>query len=198
MLALKEDRVRPGGGKFGTARHKKQRQIQRKERGREVNVFIYSIQMSWKLICFSFCSATFTKLCYCTIDSAVLDCDCFQCLYKKMSILCVQVWQKPVVSNSWVMLFPVSLIRCDRMGLAGPVKQMFCSNVTTGLPEIPTGSAWVCSCLSTSFSKLGTVWGEITFWAQQTCCHELCDLPPVRHHFEKDSFIFMFYYFFVF
>lgn len=43
---------------------------------------------------------------------------------------------KAMVSNLGLMLFPVSLISCDRMGLARPVEQqMFCSNVTTGLPN---------------------------------------------------------------
>lgn len=41
-----------------------------------------------------------------------------------------------LVSDSWATLFPISLIHCDRMGLAGPVKQqMFCSNVTPAMPK---------------------------------------------------------------
>lgn len=48
------------------------------------------------------------------------------------------------VSDLRVTTFTFCLIRCDRMGLARPVQQqMFCSNVTPGLPNTPSGSACV-------------------------------------------------------
>ena len=54
--------------------------------------------------------------------------------------LCVHV-----VSDLWVMLFPISLIHCDRMGLAGVGK------TTDVLLECDTqvakNSQWQCMCL---------------------------------------------------
>lgn len=81
------------------------------------------------------------------------------------------------VSYSWVTLFPISLIHRDRMGLAGPVKQqMFCSNVTPGLPKIPSGSACVWSWPSTSFGKRGSSRGRYDFRGQPTCHQKWRDI----------------------
>ena len=72
----------------------------------------------------------------------------FECatVYTSMEIPLWYCANKAVVSDSWVRLFPVSLIPCDRMSLARPVKQqMFFSNLTTGLAKIPSGTPCVWS-----------------------------------------------------
>lgn len=101
---------------------------------------------------FIYCIPTSPRYIFALLDMLNLYLQYIECLvvltFLKIlhieKMLCMAKANQAVVSDSWVILFLISLIQCDRMGLAGPVKQqMFCSNVTPRLPKIPSGSACV-------------------------------------------------------
>lgn len=174
MLALKQDRVRQRGGRCRTKREghwdmKTKRETER--RGCWETRLIAALgHVTEALFIVSqprrYSPGIFRMLVVMEIGKNV-KCTVWACRIlnsNRVYSACVLKANTATVSDSWVTLFPISLIRSDRMGLARPVKQqMFCSNVTSGLPEIPSGGACVWSWPSTSFSKLGTAGDDETF-----------------------------------
>lgn len=174
MLALKQDRVRQRGGRCRTKREghwdmKTKRETERRGCW-EMRLIAALGHVTEALFIVSqpprYSPGIFRMLVVMEIGKNV-KCTVWACRIlnsNRVYSACVLKANTAMVSDSWVTLFPISLIRSDRMGLARPVKQqMFCSNVTSGLPEIPSGGACVWSWPSTSFSKLGTAGDDETF-----------------------------------